>query len=325
MQLETAEPGSTRTTPPVAPALSLQGLHHHYGSVAALNGLDLTVPTHTIHGILGPNGCGKTTLFRLISTLVRVQAGTIQLFGQDIAKHQAWARQQIGIVFQAPSLDKKLTVLENIRCQAALYGLHGSETTKRIQEVMSLMGIADRANVHCEKLSGGLMRRVELAKGMLHRPRLLLLDEPSTGLDPAARLDLWHALSELKAAHGVTVVMTTHLLEEAEKCDHLTLLHQGKIVAEGTPESLRREAGKAILTIVGANPAQLAERLSSQLGLNCQVNSNALRLTRDDAVDWIGRIAETLGDAVESITVARPSLEDVFIARTGHHFWEESN
>ncbi len=215
-------------------------------------------------GILGPNGSGKSTLFKLIATLVKVQQGGISVFGADTNRDTHLVRSRIGIVFQSPSLDKKLTVLENIRCQAALVGLAGAARDTRIAEVMKQLGLDDRASERCEKLSGGLKRRVEIAKGILHFPPLLLLDEPSTGLDPSARLDLWNALTNLHNNHGVTVVLTTHLLEEAEKCDSLAILHQGKCVAYDSPDSLRKQSGNEILTIQCADPETVAQKLKDR-------------------------------------------------------------
>ena len=180
-------------------ALDVQQVSHSYGEQRALDNLSLEVAGGTIFALLGPNGSGKTTLFRLISTIAKLQSGDIRIFGASPRTDLAAVRSSIGIVFQSPSLDRKLTVLENIRCQAALYGLSGPMLKSRIDEVVQQLGIDDRLSSIVETLSGGLKRRVELAKGILHRPRLLLLDEPSTGLDPAARLDLWHALEQLRA------------------------------------------------------------------------------------------------------------------------------
>ena len=323
MQRDTVAIHEETSSSNVDHALVIRDLQHRYGENQALDHLTLSIAAHTIHGILGPNGSGKSTLFRLTSTLTAIQAGSIHVFETDVATQKEAARRQLGIVFQSPSLDGKLTVMENIRCQATLYGLVGKAAELRIGEVMQMMGIEDRAKDYCEHLSGGLKRRVELAKGMLHRPRLLLLDEPSTGLDPAARLDLWHALSELRSNHGVTVVMTTHLLEEAEKCDQLSILHQGRLVAQGTADSLRREAGEAILRIVGRDPSKIAAVLLEKFGLASQIAQQEVRLSQEDILDWIPRIAHTLDGEADSITIARPSLEDVFVARTGHRFWGE--
>ncbi len=194
-------------------AISVRGLSHRYGSRQALDNLDFDVTSGEIFGLLGPNGGGKTTLFRILATLLPVQEGQVELLGLDVAREPEHVRTQIGVTFQSPSLDRKLTVRENLATQGALYGLSGSHLAGRIDTLLSRLGLADRARDRVESLSGGLARRVEIAKGLLHDPRVLLLDEPSTGLDPGARLDLWQYLRLLREEAGVTVLVTTHLME----------------------------------------------------------------------------------------------------------------
>jgi ABC-2 type transport system ATP-binding protein len=301
-------------------ALEVIDLGYSYGSKAALSQLSLQVDVGEIFALLGPNGSGKTTLFRLISTLARVQQGDIQVFGCSVKSDLNGVRSNIGIVFQSPSLDRKLTVLENIRCQAALYGLSGSKREHRIDEVLEQLGITDRRNEIVEKLSGGLKRRVEIAKGILHRPKLMLLDEPSTGLDPASRLDLWHALESLRADHSVTVVLTTHLLEEADKSDRIAILHQGRTVAVGQPMALRREIGNQVLSIQTTAMNEVTEWLSSQ-SIPVRQYEHQLRVSGAQTIALIAPLAAEFGDRIQSLTVGQPSLEDVFIARTGHKYW----
>jgi ABC-2 type transport system ATP-binding protein len=269
--------------------------------------------------LLGPNGSGKTTLFRLLSTLVPVQAGRIEVAGIDVAADPLAVRGRIGIVFQSPSLDKKLTVDENIACQAALYGLSGEAFRSRRDEVLRQMKLTDRRGDFCEKLSGGLKRRVELAKGMLHSPTVMLLDEPSTGLDPSARLDLWQSLRGM-ADEGITVVLTTHLLEEAEKADRLAIMFEGRLIADGTPDSLRSELGDGLITVHAQDLDSIETILRDELGLETQRLSHQVRIRCEGAPAWVPRIADRLGDRVQSISVGRPGLEDVFIAKTGYHF-----
>ncbi len=302
------------------PALEIQRVSHHYGEQLALNDLSLAVNRGEIFALLGPNGSGKTTLFRLISTIARIQVGEISVFGVSAKSHMETVRGMLGIVFQSPSLDPKLTVLENIRCQAALYGLSGSTLTTRIDEVVKQFGIADRLKTVAEKLSGGLKRRVELAKGILHRPRLLLLDEPSTGLDPAARLDLWHSLVQLRDDYGVTILLTTHLLEEADKADRIAILHEGRAVALGAPSQLRNELGGQVLTIQTTVVPAVVEWLKSQ-AIETQLLDHQLRVTSANAASLVAPLTAQFGDRIQSLTVGQPSLEDVFVARTGHTYW----
>ncbi len=312
--------GQTSTDRPDAgQAIVCQQVHHRYGDHEALRGVDLTINRGEIFALLGPNGSGKTTLFRLLSTLVPVQRGNITVAGLDVAADPLGVRGRIGIVFQSPSLDKKLTVDENIACQGALYGLTGAALQVRRDEVLSQMKLTDRRHDLCETLSGGLKRRVELAKGMLHRPDVMLLDEPSTGLDPAARIDLWHSLRAMTAA-GITVVLTTHLLEEADKADHLAIMFQGQIIAEGTPHGLRSEMGDGLLTISAGDVDAVESILRDELHLAPQRVANQIRIRCEGAAALVPRIAERLGDQVQSIAVGRPGLEDVFIEKTGYRF-----
>ena len=301
-------------------ALDVQHVSHRYGDHQALDDLSLEVARGNIFALLGPNGSGKTTLFRLISTIARLQSGNILVFGNSPKTDLAVVRSSIGIVFQSPSLDRKLTVLENIRCQAALYGLSGASLKSRIDEVVQQLGIADRLSTIVEKLSGGLKRRVELAKGILHRPRLLLLDEPSTGLDPAARLDLWHAVEQLRTDYQVTVLLTTHLLEEADKADHIAILHQGRSVAVGSPSQLRSELGAQVLSIqTNDQPAVFAWLASRSIA--SQQFDNQLRVTGSSAAELVAPLALDFGTRIQLLTLGQPSLEDVFVARTGHKYW----
>ena len=232
---------------------------------------------------LGPNGSGKTTLFRLLSTLIPLQSGVIKILGSDVLRDTTQVRRQIGVVFQAPSLDKKLTAAENLWHQGHLYGLSGRELKDRCSEMLERLGVADRARDRVETLSGGLRRRVELAKGLLHRPRVLLLDEPSTGLDPAARSDLWHYLSGLARNAGVTIALTTHLLDEAEKADRLAILHAGKIVACDTPAALRATVGGDSITLTSPAPRELADAIRHKFALPAEVIGGDVRLQTADA------------------------------------------
>jgi ABC-2 type transport system ATP-binding protein len=302
-------------------AIQVSRLVHHYGQRQALNDVSLEIESGEIFAFLGPNGGGKTTLFRLLSTLIPIQSGSIQILSLDVASQAASVRQQIGVVFQAPSLDKKLTVAENLRHQGHLYGLSGAALRARQDEMLDRLGLSSRKGDLVETLSGGLRRRVELAKGMLHRPRLLLLDEPSTGLDPGARADLWSYLQQVRREEGVTVVLTTHLLEEAEKADRLAILDEGKLVASDTPDRLRATVGGDSLTIQTDDPARLAAAIRERFDCEVLTLEGSLRLERPDGHQWVARLVEAFPGQIQAITLGKPTLEDVFIARTGHRFW----
>jgi ABC-2 type transport system ATP-binding protein len=305
-----------------SPAIQASNLVYHYGPRQALADLSLSVAQGEIFAFLGPNGGGKTTLFRLLSTLIPLQQGDVEILAFDLRRQVPAVRAVIGVVFQAPSLDKKLTVAENLRHQGRLYGLRGPELRHRASEMLNRLGLADRAADRVETLSGGLRRRVELAKGMIHRPRLLLLDEPSTGLDPGARSDLWNYLRTLRDERGVTVVLTTHLLEEADKADRIAILHEGRLVALDTPDALRATVGGDSITIQTADPARLASAIAAQFGCDPRVLDGCVRLEQAAGHQWIARLVEAFPGQIESVTLGKPTLEDVFIARTGHRFWQ---
>ena len=303
-------------------AVSVAGLHHAYSERKALDGIDFGVLAGEAFGLLGPNGGGKTTLFRLLSTLLPVQTGKVTLSGLDVATKAQDVRQIIGVTFQSPSLDGKLSVWENLQHQAHLYGLYGVQSKTRIRELMDRLGLSDRGKDLAGSLSGGLKRRVEVAKSLLHHPQILLLDEPSTGLDPGGRRDLWEYLTRLRQDEGTTILVTTHLMEEAERCDRLGILNQGRMIALGTPDELRSSVGGDCLTIQTPNPAGLAELIAARFQLRPQRIGDSLRIEKSLGHELLRDIVAAFPSEITAISLARPTLEDVFIARTGHRFWE---
>jgi ABC-2 type transport system ATP-binding protein len=306
-----------------SPAVHIANLSHRYGDYEAIRDLSLTVATGEIFAILGPNGSGKTTLFRVLSTLIPLQQGEVQVLGRDLRREPAAVRAHLGVVFQAPSVDKKLTVWENVVHHGRLYGLGGSELRSRADAMLARLGLADRGRDLVEKLSGGLRRRVELAKGMLHRPRLLLMDEPSTGLDPGARSDVWHYLEQVREEDGVTVVLTTHLLEEAERADQIAIMDRGRIAALDTPAALQASVGGDAITIRTADPDSLAAEIRAQFQLEPMLVDGSVRLEQPAGHQWVPRLVEAFPHRIESITLGKPTLEDVFIHFTGHQFWND--
>ena len=306
------------------PAISARHVTYRYGDRRAVDDLSLEVAEAEVFAFLGPNGSGKTTLFRLLSTLIPLQEGDVAILGHDLRLDATAVRRQLGVVFQSPSLDKKLTVAENLRHQGRLYGLSTRELATRRDELLAAVGLADRANELVETLSGGMRRRVELAKSMLHRPRLLLLDEPSTGLDPGARSDLWRYLRQVREREGTTIVLTTHLLDEADRADRIAIMHQGKLVALDPPETLRAALGGDAITIKTERPAELAAGIRERFQCESKVIDGALRLEQADGHQWIARLVEAFPADIQTITLGKPTLEDVFIARTGHRFFGDA-
>jgi ABC-2 type transport system ATP-binding protein len=254
--------------------------------------------------------------------LLHPTSGTVRIFDLDIAARPDQVRRILGVVFQHPSLDKKLTVRENLLHQGHLYNLRGTFLHDRITEMLSRVGVLDRADELVEHLSGGLQRRVELAKAVLHRPRLLILDEPSTGLDPGARRDFDSYLQELRTTDGVTVLLTTHILSEAEHCDRLGILDTGSLVALGTPLKLKQEIGGDIISVSSKEPGILAESIRKYFNATPQVMDGILRIERNNGHEFIPELIQAFPGKIESVTLSKPSLEDVFIHKTGHRFWE---
>ncbi|MSR78145.1 MAG: ABC transporter ATP-binding protein [Candidatus Omnitrophica bacterium] len=349
--------------------VQIKNLHFAYAGRQALRGVSFDAAPGNILGLLGPNGSGKTTLFRILSTLMLPADGTVTICGFDVAREVVKVREKIGIVFQSPSLDPKLNVQENIQHQGHLYGLYGSELQKRSEELMKRLGVLDRKKEIVSKLSGGLKRRVELAKGLLHRPTVLILDEPSTGLDPGARIDLWNYLKQLRDQENITILVTTHLMEEAEHCNALVIMNHGQVVGSGTPESLKSEISggvvilkaahnseiassqKTLLAITNpsviASPAAVILSEAKNLGINSAKQSQSdalealhesiqkkfqvkglilegeLQIEHAEGPKLMAKILETFPGQIESVTFRRPTLEDVFIHKTGHRFWNE--
>lgn len=312
------------------PAVVIEELRHDYpprrrggAPCPALRGISFSVAAGELFGILGPNGGGKTTLFRILSTALRPTAGRAALLGQDVGQSPERVRERIGVVFQSPSLDKKLSVMENMIHQGRLYGLHGAELRLRAKEFLERLGVADRAGDTVETLSGGLQRRVEIAKGLLHQPAALLLDEPTTGLDPGARKDVWTYLASL-TQQGVTVLVTTHLMEEAERCSRLALLDRGTLAAMGTPAQLKEAIRGDVVTVTSSDTARLVEGIRASFGLEVTAMDGVVRIERRDGHRFIPPLVEAFPGLIETVQVGKPTLEDVFVHHTGHRFWTES-
>jgi ABC-2 type transport system ATP-binding protein len=307
------------------PAVQIEHLTHAYGEHVALDDFSLSVQQGEIFGFLGPNGSGKTTLFRILSTLIPPPPGHVRICGADPARQLNFVRQNLGVVFQSPSLDKQLTARENLQQQGRLYGLQGRDLNDRIEKALGTINLADRADERTERFSGGMRRRVEVAKGLLHHPRVLLLDEPSTGLDPAARIDLWRHLRQINREEGVTVLVTTHLMEEADKCDRLAIMAAGRLLACDTPAALKEQIGGDVITLVSDRPAELRAILHDKLGVETQEVDQTLRLERRRGHEFIPQLIEAAPGLIDSVSVGKPTLEDVFIRLTGRRFDVEAS
>lgn len=303
---------------PGAPAIEVDDVSFRYGDRVALKRLSLAVNEAEVFALLGPNGGGKTTLFRILAALMRPLTGSVRILGHDVERDPVAAKRQLGLVFQNQSLDRRLTPEENLVHNGHLYGITGVALRKRIDYVLALVDLETRRDDKVETLSGGLRRRVELAKSLLHSPRALLLDEPSTGVDPGVRLDFWRYLVRLRDETGTTVLLTTHLLEEADKCDRIAILDRGTLVAEGPPARLKRELGGEVIQLETADPDFVIGKLANLWEVEATALANTVRFEHPEGSKLIPRIAEACGDSISALTVSRPTLEDVFIHATGH-------
>jgi ABC-2 type transport system ATP-binding protein len=297
--------------------ISVQNLTHRYGDRVALSNVSFEVRKGEIFGLLGPNGGGKSTLFRILSTMMTPTEGRAVLAGFDVDGQPGDVRRHVGVVFQTQSLDKALTVEENLRAQGHLHGLSGAVLRERMQKAMDQLGLSARRKDLVETLSGGLRRRVEIAKALLHRPQILLMDEASTGLDPAARRDLTRHVETLRETEGVTILLTTHILEEAGCCDRLVLLHQGKIVAQGSPTELRSRIGGDVVVLESSDSEGLAARIAERFGLRPSAMNGHVRVEIANGHRFITEVVEAFPGAIDSVGLHKPTLEDVFVKETG--------
>ncbi|TMA33885.1 MAG: ABC transporter ATP-binding protein [Deltaproteobacteria bacterium] len=302
------------------PAIEVIDLRRRFGAREALAGASFAVARGELFGFLGPNGGGKSTLFRILATLLPPDGGAARVLGHDVTRAPDAVRRLLGVVFQHASVDGKLTVEENLRHHGRLYGLRGPALAARIDALLLRLGLAERARELVERLSGGLRRRVELAKGLLPRPAVLLLDEPSTGLDPAARRDFLAELRALRDAEGVTVVLTTHHMEEAERCDRVAILDRGRVVALGPPDALKASVGGDVLVVETPDAEALRDAVRGRFGVVGTLVDGTLRLERARAHELVREIVEAFPDAVRSLTYGKPTLEDVFVQATGRRF-----
>lgn len=303
-------------------AVTVSDLCHSYGERRAVSGVSFDVAQGELFGILGPNGGGKSTTFRILATLVTPQSGTASVLGHDVVRERETVRRMIGVAFQSPALDVKLTVGENLMHHGHLYGMSGSDLRERMHAALERTRLDERASEMVESLSGGLRRQLELAKSLLTSPAVLLLDEPTVGLDPQARDEFWRLVSDLRRDERMTVVATTHLLEEAAACDRIAILDEGRLVALGTPSALCGEIDGDIVTLRGAGIGARLGKIATEFGVSPSGEVGTWQMVIRHGHEVASRLAGLLGADLESVSVARPTLADVFRHRTGHGFAE---
>ncbi|MHB8571748.1 MAG: ATP-binding cassette domain-containing protein [Candidatus Dormibacteria bacterium] len=304
--------------------IEARGLVKHYGQVRAVDGLDLDVTPGEIFGFLGPNGAGKSTTIGMLSTLVRPTSGSALIGGVDVTRDPGGVRARIGMVFQDPSLDGQLTARENLEFHAFLYGLPRDVRRERIAAALAIVDLTERASSQVLTFSGGMKRRLEIARGMLHYPQVLFLDEPTLGLDPQTRASIWTYLKQLRASEGTTIFMTTHYMDEAEFCDRIAIIDRGVIVALGTPEELRSLVGGDVVTVVTDDNQAAAAEIQRAFQLDAAVTGNALTLEVDSGASFVPQLMQALTMPVATVAVARPTLDAVFIKLTGRAIRDES-
>jgi ABC-2 type transport system ATP-binding protein len=313
-----APEGATAAAPRIQDAvISVSGLTKQYGDVPAVRGIDFEVARGETFGFLGPNGAGKTTTIKILCTLANATSGTARVAGHDATTERDAVRRNIGLVFQDTTLDTYLTAEQNLRFHAELYGVPKDAVAPRMRQVMDMVGLWDRKDSLVSTYSGGMQRRLEIARGLLHAPRVLFLDEPTVGLDPQTRSSIWTYINELKRREDITIFLTTHYMDEAEHCDRIAIIDHGKIVAIDTPEALKASVGRDRVQIqTGDDPAAIAA-LAETFGIDAAMHEGAVTFSVASGEQFVPRLFAELSVPIRSVSVSRPSLDDVFMSYTG--------
>lgn len=300
-----------------ARVISVRGLVKRYGEVEAVRGIDLEVAAGETFGFLGPNGAGKSTTIKMLCTLAAPTAGTASVAGQDVRTARAAVRQNIGLVFQDTTLDDYLTAAENLRFHAELYAVPKSAAAERLRAVLAMVGLWERKDGLVVTFSGGMKRRLEIARGLLHSPRVLFLDEPTVGLDPQTRATIWGYIEELRRRERTTIFLTTHYMDEAEHCDRIAIMNEGKIVVLDTPEALKASVGKDRVQIQTADDVAAIAALRDRFGIAAAIHEGAVTFAVAEGELFVPRLFADLGVPIRAVSLSRPSLDDVFMSYTG--------
>jgi len=299
------------------PAIRVDGLEKRYGDLEAVKGVHFEVQAGETFGFLGPNGAGKSTTINMLCTLARPTAGSATVAGYDIVSERDDVRREIGLVFQDPTLDTYLSAAQNLRFHGQLYGVPSAELNARMRQVLELVGLWDRRDKDVMTFSGGMKRRLEIARGLLHSPRVLFLDEPTVGLDPQTRASIWEYLDQLRRQEDLTIFLTTHYMDEAEHCDRIAIMDAGQIVALDTPQNLKAAIGTDRVRIDTDAAAAAVEAIRREFGIEARPTATGLELNVKDGERFVPRLLAGVGVGVSSVSVTRPTLDDVFMAYTG--------
>ena len=308
--------GAAATGLPAA-AISVAGLTKNYGEIEAVRGIDFEVAAGETFGFLGPNGAGKSTTIKILCTLARPTSGSATVAGHDVVTSRDAVRRNIGLVFQDTTLDSYLTGAQNLRFHAELYGVPPAAVMPRMRQVLDMVGLWDRRDSLVNTYSGGMQRRLEIARGLLHAPRVLFLDEPTVGLDPQTRSSIWEYINELKSREDITIFLTTHYMDEAEHCDRIGIIDHGRIVAIDTPEALKASVGKDRVQLHTADDQAAIAELEREFGVAAAVHEGAVTFSVAGGEEFVPRLFAGLSVPIRSVSVARPSLDDVFMSYTG--------
>jgi len=301
----------------VTPAIEVRELRKSFGDFAAVRGVSFDVAPGEIFGFLGPNGAGKTTTINMLCTLVRPTGGSALVAGHDVVRERDHVRRHIGLVFQEQTLDGYMSAEQNLRMHAELYGVPSKLIAGRMRQVLEMVGLWERRAAQVMTFSGGMKRRLEIARGFLHSPRVLFLDEPTIGLDPQTRSSIWRYIRDLQRAEEITIFMTTHYMDEAEFCDRIAIMDQGRIVVLDTPDALKAQVGADRVTIHTADDRAAVAAIAERFGIEAQVAEGAVAFHVPSGEQFVPRLFAELGVPIRSVNVSRPTLDDVFMTHTG--------
>jgi ABC-2 type transport system ATP-binding protein len=299
------------------PAISVQSLRKSFGEIEAVRGVDFDVARGEVFGFLGPNGAGKTTTINMLCTLSRPSSGSARVAGHDVVAERDEVRRHIGLVFQDPTLDGYLTAAQNLRMHAELYGVERGAVVPRMRQVMEMVGLWERRDSQVLTYSGGMRRRLEIARGLMHSPRVLFLDEPTIGLDPQTRSSIWGYIRQLQESEEITIFMTTHYMDEAEFCGRIAIMDHGELVTLGAPQALKEEVAADRIRIETDDDAAAIEAIRSRFALEAGVSEGAVIFHVPDGEEFVPRLFAELGVPIRSVSLSRPTLDDVFMAHTG--------
>jgi len=299
------------------PAVTVRGLAKRYDEVEAVAGIDFDVVAGETFGFLGPNGAGKSTTIGMLCTLVRPTGGRATVAGHDVVAERDEVRRNIGLVFQDTTLDGYLTAEQNLRLHAELYGVPKSAVPDRMRQVLDMVGLWERRTSRVMTFSGGMKRRLEIARGLLHSPRVLFLDEPTVGLDPQTRSSIWGYIRELKAREDITIFLTTHYMDEAEYCDRIAIMDRGEIIVLDTPEALKASVGRDRVMLGTDDDDAAIAALRDRFGLEATMHEGLVTIAVESGGEFVPRLFADLGVPIKSVSVSRPSLDDVFMSYTG--------